>query len=56
VQPITQNFGLVGGKLDATEHLRRAIPRLTSGEELRHAAAQLAEVITQPKSGDARLN
>lgn len=56
MQIVTQNFGLIGGTLDASKHLGAAIPRLTSGEELRHAVQQLANAVAQPRPGSGSLN
>jgi hypothetical protein len=38
----TINYGLKGGTLDATKHIRRAIPRLCFPSEISHRNHQMA--------------
>ena len=51
----TTNYGLAGGKLDATQHVARAIDRLTSGDDRLRAIDQLA-VLLNPKRMNAENN
>lgn len=42
LKTITENYGLLGGQLDATKHFEAVLPRLLRGEELGLARDQLA--------------
>lgn len=59
MNPITTNYGLLGGTLDATKHLQAAVPRLlTQGEQQAHwlRSELLIAVALRPGRENAAAN
>jgi hypothetical protein len=53
MQPVTTNYGLAGGSLDATHHIAAAMTRLLNQQEILSAQEQMTQIAQTSRQRDS---
>jgi hypothetical protein len=53
MQPVTTNYGLAGGSLDATHHIEAALTRLLNPQEILSAQEQMTQIAQTARHRDS---